>query len=409
MNRYNGSVGWLRVRHKASAKASPCLPSRNRKNFSKILDIPLRLRYNGNMKKRYSNSNEVYWGKEPNPKSFPHPLDPKFNNFLIEAFNWYNYSATSEKKKEWFIKWVQENRPKASIEAIRQITDGAFTTAGAVARLYSLGLTDSDYLNGKLDKWVSEFVNEGLEKIKVKESQSDAKKKQISSDPRLTSLIESIDRVVDDFIKSGYRKTEFDMNDWLRLNSPSPAHHAAIKDRYFPIVEELLNEEADEQLTEAYSHLSDKQVERFIELLLDIVTTKKVRKARTVKKTRSKSPEKMTKNVRFASSDSDTGVKSVEPKSIPGSSAVAVWNKKYRMLGLYVAVDGKELAVKGSTILNFDEDLSISKKIRKPNEHVAKSVSLTKAQFKKNLDGVTSKPCKMNGRLNNETVILKVY
>ena len=357
--------------------------------------------------KRYSNSNEVFWGKEPESKDVD-PLSPNFNAFISEALAWYNYSATSEKKKSWFIDWVKKNKPKANIEAIEQINDGAFTTAGSVARIHSRGLTESSYLNGKLAKWVIEFQEEGSAILREKEEKK-INKKKTSYDPQLVYLFGIIDQVIDNFMTSGYKKTDFDMSDWIRLHNPSAAHLAAIREHWFPVLEELLNEEGDEQLAEAYSHLTDKQVEKFIELLLDIVTSKKVRKARTVRKPRAKSPDKMVKNVKFAVSDPETGVKSVEPKEIPGSSAVLIWNKKYRMLGLYLAESGKEISVKGSTILNFDEATSVWKKVRKPNEVVPKAVTSTKAQVSKIIDGLTSKPGKMNGRMNAETIILKVY
>lgn len=358
--------------------------------------------------KRYSNSNEVFWGKEPESKDID-PLSPNFNDFLMEALAWYNYSATSEKKKAWFIDWVKKNKPKANVVAIEQINDGAFTTAGAVARIVSRGLSTSSYLNGKLASWIVEFQEEGAQILREKEEKKIAKKKAITQDPQLVYLSSTINEVVEKFMTSGYKKIDFDMSEWIRLHNPSVVHLAAIREDWFPILEELLNEEGDEQLVEAYSHLTDKQVEKFVELLLDIVTSKKVRKARTVRKPRAKSPDKMVKNVKFAVSDPETGVKSVEPKAIPGSSAVLIWNKKYRMLGLYLAESGKELSVKGSTLLNFDEATSVWKKVRKPNEIVPKAVTSTKAQVSKIIDGLTSKPGKMNGRMNAETVILKVY
>jgi hypothetical protein len=79
------------------------------------------------------------------------------------------------------------------------------------------------------------------------------------------------------------------------------------------------------------------------------------------------------------------------------------------MLGLYVAEGNKELSVKGSSIINYDPETSVWKKVRKPNEIVPKSVTSTKAQVKKLIDSLSSKESKMNGRLNAETIILKVY
>lgn len=361
--------------------------------------------------KRYANSNEVWWGTEPDPKSCPHPLDPKFNIFLADALNWYNYSATSEKKKGWFMKWLAANRPSANSSAIEVMHEGAFTTAGTIARLYMRGVTESSYLNSKLDAWVSEYEAKGLRILKEKEKKNSIKKIDVSlsKDPQTIYLCGLINGVIDDFILSGYKKTKFDMSDWVLSNNPTASQLAVIRDAWFPLLEELLNESEDEDLAEAYSHLTDKQVENFVEILLDIVTSKKVRKARTVRKAKAKSPDKITKRVKFAPLDPETGVKSIEPKSIPGSTSVLVWNKKYRMLGLYVAEGNKELSVKGSSIINYDPETSVWKKVRKPNEIVPKSVTSTKAQVKKLIDSLSSKESKMNGRLNAETIILKVY
>jgi hypothetical protein len=128
------------------------------------------------MKKRFSNSNEVYWGKEPEAKDFVDPLSPNFRTFLLESLAWYNYSTTSEKKKRWFIDWVKATRPKANHAALEVINDGAFTTAGALARMHSRGLTESDYINRKLAGWVSDFITEGEGILRAKSVQKETKK-----------------------------------------------------------------------------------------------------------------------------------------------------------------------------------------------------------------------------------------
>lgn len=358
------------------------------------------------MKKRFSNSNEVFWGKEPEVKDFVDPLSPNFQTFLLESLAWYNYSATTEKKKKWFIDWVKVNRPKANIAAIEAITEGAFTTAGAVARMHSRGLTDSTYLNGKLAGWVSEFTSEGEDLLRAKEEKKAIKKKMVEADPRLSYLIGSLEEELDRLIVNNYKPTTFDMNDWLRLNTPSPAHHAAIKDRFMKLLEELTDE--DEQVSEAYAHLTEKQFNRLVEFVLDIVSTKKIRKTRVVRKKKSTSPMKQVSKMKYAESDPDTGAKSVSPADIPGSKVVWVWNKKYRMIGAYYAQDGAEIAVKGTTLLNFDEETSICKKVRKPEVIIPQMIAAGKPAMKKIFDGITSKPAKMTGRINSDTVILKV-
>ena len=353
--------------------------------------------------KRFQNTNEVFWGKEPEAKDYLSPLDPNFPKFMSDALAWYNYSVTSDKKKSWFIDWVKNNRPKVNILAIEQITDGAFTTAGAIARMVSRGL-DSAHMIQKIDRWISEFTIEGTSILKSK-AETKAKKAAVI-DARLAAMFESLDSVIDSFIEDGY-KTQFSMNEWMRVNTPSPVQHSAIKTKYAKLVEELMSD--DNQIAEGYSFMTNKQYERFSDLMLDIVTTKKVRKPRVVTKKRATSPEKATKRVKFAQEDTENGIKSIEPKAIPGSKGVVVWNKKYRVLGVYTAIEGKDLEVKGSTIQNFDEDTSIGKKIRKPNDILPKMKTATKVGAKKIIDSVKTKPVILTGRINSETIILKVF
>ncbi len=359
------------------------------------------------MKKRFSNSNEVYWGKEPEAKDFVDPLSPNFRTFLLESLAWYNYSTTSEKKKRWFIDWVKATRPKANHAALEAINDGAFTTAGALARMHSRGLTESDYINRKLAGWVSDFITEGEGILRAKSVQKETKKKLVEADPRLSNMINSLDEELDRLIKNNYKPTGFNMDYWIRLNTPSPAHHAAIKDRFMKLLEEITNED-DEQIAEAYSHLKEKQFNNLVEFVLDIVSTKKIRKTRVVRKKKTASPVKQVSKMKYADSDPDTGVKSVSPTDIPGSKVVWVWNKKYRMLGAYYAQDGAEIAVKGTTLLNFDEEISVWKKIRKPEVIIPQMISAGKPAMKKIFEGITSKSSKMTGRINSDTVILKI-
>lgn len=363
-------------------------------------------RYTKNMKKRFANANEVYWGKEPDRKDFETPLSPNFNKFLTEALNWYNYSATLEKKKGWFIDWVRTNRPKINADAIELINDGAFTTAGAIARLHSRGLADSDYLNRKLEGWIQIFSAEGEKILRAKEAKK-AKKRIGDKDPRLTNLIGLIDLEIDRLIENNYKSNGFDMSDWILKNNPTPAHLSVINDRVLRLVEELTDE--DEQITEAYSHLTEKQFNTLLEFLLDIVSAKKVRKPRVVRKKKNASPAKQVSKMKYAASDPDTGAKSISPTDIPGSKMVWVWNKKYRMIGAYQVEEGKEIVVKGTTLINIDEKISVWKKVRKPGVIVPQMISANKIGMKKIFDGINSKAAKMNGRINSDTVILKVF
>jgi hypothetical protein len=221
-------------------------------------------------------------------------------------------------------------------------------------------------------------------------------------------LIESLEIVIDEFIMSGYRDQSFDMTKWLALNNPSPVQHMFLKNRFRKLLNELQNIGNDKELSEGYSNLKRLHVKRFIELLTQIVETKKFRKTRVVTKKKVKSPEKVVAKVKVAEKDPETGVTSLAPAKIVGCNTVWVWNKKYRVLGFYKAIEGKDLTIKGSTILNFDEKLSTGKRIRKPKDIVPKIADMGKVDLKKVLTNIKAKPVTMRGRLGKETIILRV-
>jgi len=350
---------------------------------------------------------KIYWGKEPLQENFLPESDPEFTNSLSQFLNTYNFIATEDEKKDWFLKYVA-NHTDVPTQKFTGVSAKSFSTAGACARLFLRGLDYSTYLNEKLSGFVESLQQQPSSS---KENSEVSQEKKI--DIRLSFLIESLTSMIDDFIVSGYKTTaEFDMFQWLTLHNPSPTQHLRIKKRFAKLLNELLLIGSDEQVTEGYSHLKNLHRKRFIELLTQITETKKFRKPRTAtkkRKTKTKSPEKVAEKVKIASEDEETGVSStIAPAKIVGASTVWIWNKKYRVLACYNAANGKELTIKGSTIVNFDENTSIGKRIRKPEGIVPKIAGMGKVELKKVLASIKAKPVTLTGRLGKENIILRV-
>ena len=100
---------------------------------------------------------------------------------------------------------------------------------------------------------------------------------------------------------------------------------------------------------------------------------------------------------------------SVRPKTIVGSDIFWVYNVKYRKLGRYIAKQGQSLSVKGSTILNFDEKTSIQKVIRHPEKIIPLLIAAGKVEQKKLMDTERTTASILTGRINGDTILLKVY
>jgi hypothetical protein len=85
-----------------------------------------------------------------------------------------------------------------------------------------------------------------------------------------------------------------------------------------------------------------------------------------------------------------------------------VFNVKTRKLGKYVTTEFSELNVKGTTITGFDENASVQKTLRKPEEQLKEFKTAGKVVLRKFLDDIKAVDIKLNGRINEDTILLKV-
>mgnify|MGYP003337512170 FL=1 len=100
---------------------------------------------------------------------------------------------------------------------------------------------------------------------------------------------------------------------------------------------------------------------------------------------------------------------SINPVDIIGSQELWVYNAKTRKLGKYVPgayQDG--LSVKGTTIQGYDEDKSVCKTLRKPDQQIKEFMKSGKVQLRKFLENIKATETKLNGRINEEVVLLRV-
>jgi hypothetical protein len=169
----------------------------------------------------------------------------------------------------------------------------------------------------------------------------------------------------------------------------------------------------DEQLKEAYKHLSKNNLKKITQFYQEIVSAcemlaqeAKVNRAPRAKKAVPK--DKIVAKLKYMKSFEPLKLVSVNPADIIGCKELWVYNTKNRKLGRYVATEYLELTVKGTSIVNFSESLSIQKTLRKPEEKLKEFKAAGKIQLRKFLDEINATDTMMNGRLNEETILLKV-
>lgn len=133
------------------------------------------------------------------------------------------------------------------------------------------------------------------------------------------------------------------------------------------------------------------------------------KKPRKVRAKKAKTPEQLTKKIKFLAATEDDKYKSVDPKTIIGALQLYTFNVKTRMAALYETQDGQVLTVKGTTILNYDEKKSYQKKVRKPEEFLKEIMVSGKPSSRKLLEKIRAVGKPLNGRLSADVLLLKVY
>ena len=101
--------------------------------------------------------------------------------------------------------------------------------------------------------------------------------------------------------------------------------------------------------------------------------------------------------------------RSVNPVDVIGAQELWVYNTKTRRLGRYIAdsLQGP-LGIKGTAITGYDEAKSVSKTLRKPEEKLQEFTRASKVQLRKFMDEIRATATLLNGRINTDTVLLKV-
>ena len=169
----------------------------------------------------------------------------------------------------------------------------------------------------------------------------------------------------------------------------------------------------DTELAEGYSSYSKKELLHLVmcyshiikdaeRLSLNAKKTRKPRKKKTI------SAEKKIAKLNYMERYDALKLVSANPAGILGKNSLWVYNTKTRKLGLYLANDDAGLDVKGSTIQNFMTAQSICKTLRKPEEVLPKVLSGGKVALRTLLLNIKAKPTKLTGRLNRDTVILRI-
>jgi hypothetical protein len=353
-------------------------------------------------------ADEKYLG--PEPKVTKESTDCEIGN----AYSWFNYFYSSEDAKSFAISYLKSIKyDKEIVSKLSRAKAIDIHSVGWNCRLLAQGSTLPDIVWNRCEERIRTIASSVSGDDELVQ---DTPTKVISIQERInrksSELIGELEEQMDVFFKAGV--VSFDVKKWSVDKAIKPAIAKRIADHFRPQFEEiaLAVSGKDAELTEAYAGWKKpilKIMAVFLKRIIDHMVELEsagiaVRKPR---KKKVKPVSQQVAKMKFKEEDKELNLKSVNPCEVVGAQQLWVYNCKYRNLTVYNAVGNSGLAVRGTTVLGFDEATSITKKLRKPLEILHRTLNEGKVGLRKVMTSIRTAEKKANGRINAECILLR--
>jgi hypothetical protein len=345
--------------------------------------------------------------------------------------DWYRMESSGRDLKPKVINWMSVNGfTKDQIKAFKDTKDWRSNlTMGAIAACLLKGMTPyrADFNNGKnIAQWLSQQINTVIESGRedIVEEEAAEKKENtvvVTIQERVREATYKMTEEIEDAIESFSTDPEtfdpkaFKLVNLLRGKQVKAAHARIIKDFYqrqHDEYAEVLEGKCD-QLKEAYSHRTKAQIKKIFAFHQEILSAcdmlmQEAKINRKPRKVKAVSKDKIVAKLKYLKQHEPLKLVSINPADIVGAKELWIYNTKTRKLGKYIAEDFKDLSIKGTSITGFSANKSVQKTLRKPEDQLKEFKNAGKVALRKFLEDIKAVDIKLNGRINEDTVLLKI-
>ena len=342
----------------------------------------------------------------------PNGITPELSNYksaLSRAFNFYNQDNGKKEARLYLKTYIKHAGLDVNIDNVSD--SDIILTYGWLARMVLNGNMLLPRHLEDLDSYIN-TLSTTKEVIKVALDKAPRPSVRDYMQDKIAEVIGELEGQVDNFLKDG---TEFDLYNFLQANSiPKP---------YCKDIDEWARKRGteftevykttDKDIKEGYSNISRRQQANLVKLfgsfIVDLEKYSQFKKAnRKPRVTKVKPPAVQVSRIKFKKEDTELGLKSVNPSEMVGASQVWVYNVKYKRLAAYRSDSVIGIQVKGSTLQNYDPDMSECRSIRRPEAFLKVLLDASKVKLRKLLSDLTTKGYDVTGRINDECIIVRV-
>ena len=343
----------------------------------------------------------------PEPSWTSTPVD---SGKIIDAHNWYNYMLDTKAVRQIFREYLIVKGNPTAVEQFDRLNDHWLITGlAATLRMVSRGrkLTDAEK-----KRWAERF-REMLDKADPIEVPSTDVTRAPTIGPE-SDVIAHFDELIDN--ASTIDVKTFSPYTIMNELGVKPTIAVKVSEHYKPYLQELKIAYVgkDPQINEAYRTATKKQIQKLGIIVEMIIVdggkwSTNNRVARKPRKIKTKTADQLTKKIKYQVDDHDLQIKSINPTTIIGAREVWTFHTGKRVLHKYVADGPGGLQISRSSIVKFDPNLSVQKKVRKPREILSKITSGGIKSVNKDFENIKAKVSPCNGRINEQVLLVRAF
>lgn len=350
------------------------------------------------------------------------PLDKGYTAFLA----YFNYDLDKKVYSEIVkshIKTTYSKEDATAILANPDYTYSMFSHLAAGIHWTNLGQElpeQYQHMPQFLSNFFADLIQKGKEIIKatVIEEKKESQVRILTPQQRLAikvseTILREIDSLEDAWLEG--KKGSIDLYELFKINNLKGGAVEQVRRYLEPMLAEYKDayEKTCDQAVEGLAHLKKIELKNRVAILeqmvADLDSIKSAAKAtRTTRVKKPKAADKQVAKIKYQKEDSTYKLVSVSPLGIVGAMKLYTFNTKTRRMSYYETTATNGFEISGTSIKNFDPELSTSILLRKPTEILPTLLKKSQRQIDKLLGELTTKPTKPNGRLNEDTILLRV-
>lgn len=379
-------------------------------------------------KEKPKNDSKTVYNKTLGPEPIIRSVESESSSELIRAYTWFSQRYSTQQEREEARAWIADYmRAHPDLFDKKDVRDMATcnhkfieSSMFANARLLNSGaiLPTSivDRFHVKI-KNVLEQKRAGRVRNDDDEESTEGDKPAVyqpsiqeRTAEKTSELIGEVEGLIDDGEK-------FSVYELLQKKQIKAGLAKALGNKFRPVLRELKEAQKweDDQLKEAYRSIGRAGLNKLVAMYSAIIDdcdrwANNQKATRAPRKEKEKSATVLVAKMRYLKQWPELKLVSIDPAHIIGAQALLAYNVKYKKAFHYVADSMKGLSVKGTTLQGWSKKGSSSKVLRKPEQTLKELLgSRNNKQSANVLEGLTTKAGDVNGRINEDVILLKVF